>query len=103
VRAVGIGQAQVSVAETFGAWSIGRLLVSLPLTPGGVGFVELGLTGALIGFGGQHARVVAAVLVYRVLSILPTLVLGLAAAATWKLQAPREPSGGATSPTTAAR
>lgn len=85
VRAVGIGQTQVSVAECFAAWSIGRLLVSLPLTPGGIGFVELGLTGTLIGFGGGAAKVVAGVLLYRVASIAPTLLLGLLAAATWRL------------------
>lgn len=89
LRAVGVSQTQVSVSECFAAWSIGRLLVSLPLTPGGIGVVELGLTGTLIGFGGQHAQVVAGVLIYRALSIVPTLVLGLVAAATWKLQRPR--------------
>lgn len=88
VRAVGISQSQVSVAECFAAWSVGRLLVSLPLTPGGIGVVELGLTGTLIGFGGPHASVVAGVLLYRALSIFPTLLLGLLAVVTWKLQAP---------------
>jgi uncharacterized membrane protein YbhN (UPF0104 family) len=92
VRAVGISQSQVSVAECFAAWSVGRLLVSLPLTPGGIGVVELGLTATLIGFGGPHASVVAGVLVYRALSIFPTLLLGLLAAVTWRLQAPNVPA-----------
>src|SRR6266496_754057 len=38
-----------------------------------------GLTAALVGFGGDNAEVVAAVLVYRFLTIVPTLVLGLVA------------------------
>lgn len=84
LRAVGIGYGSVSVAESFAAWSIGRLIASLPVTPGGLGLVELGLTGTLVGFGGAHARVVAAVLVYRILSIAPTLVLGLLATGTWR-------------------
>jgi len=84
IRAVGIDRHQVAVAESFAAWSIGRLLSSLPITPGGLGFVELGLTGTLVGFGGPSARVVAAVLVYRVLSIVPTLALGLLATLTWR-------------------
>ena len=46
--------------------------------------VELGLTGALLGFGGNNAGVVAAVLVYRFLTIVPTLLLGLVAALTWR-------------------
>ena len=65
-----------------------RLIGSLPLTPGGLGVVELGLTSLLVEFGGGQAEVVAAVLVYRVLTIAPTLVLGLLAAATWKRHNP---------------
>jgi uncharacterized protein (TIRG00374 family) len=61
-----------------------RLLSAFPITPGGLGIVEVGLTGALVAFGGQNARVVAAVLVYRVLSTVPTLVIGLIAGATWR-------------------
>ena len=84
IRAVGIGRGHVSVTETFAAWSIGRLLGSLPITPSGLGVVELGLTGSLVGFGGPHAPVVAAVLVYRALSLVPTIVLGLLATVTWR-------------------
>jgi uncharacterized membrane protein YbhN (UPF0104 family) len=89
VRAVGLGQGQLSIAECFTAWSVGRSLASLPLTPGGIGVVELGMTGTLIGFGGPHASVVAAVLIYRALSVIPTLFLGLVAVATWKLLRPK--------------
>ncbi len=70
--------------EAFAAWTIVRLLGSLPFTPGGIGVVELGLTGALVGFGGDNAGVVAAVLLYRFLTMVPTLVLGVAAAAVWR-------------------
>jgi uncharacterized protein (TIRG00374 family) len=89
LRAVGISQSEITVADSFAAWSVGRLLISLPLTPGGIGVVELGITGTLIGFGGPNAKVVTGVLVYRALSILPTLLLGLLAAATWRLQTKR--------------
>ena len=61
---------------------------SLPITPGGLGIVELGLTSLLVGLGGGQAEVVAAVLVYRFRTMLPTLVLGLAAAATWRRHQP---------------
>jgi uncharacterized membrane protein YbhN (UPF0104 family) len=88
LRAFGITRAQVPVAASFAAWSIGRVLASLPLTPGGIGAVEIGLTTSLIGFGGPNAKVVAAVLVYRAASIAPTVVAGLLAAATWRLQQP---------------
>jgi uncharacterized protein (TIRG00374 family) len=84
LRAVGVPASDVSVVEAFAAWSLVRLLSAFPITPGGVGLVELGLTGALVAFGGQNAQVVAAVLVYRVASTVPTLVLGLVAGATWR-------------------
>ena len=41
---------------------------------------------ALIGFGGNNAGVVAAVLVYRFLTMIPTLLVGLVSAATWRRQ-----------------
>jgi putative heme transporter len=84
LRALGVGAGEVSVIEAFAGWSLARVLGSIPITPGGLGLVELGLTTVLAGFGGNHAGVVAAVLVYRFLTIGPTLVLGAAAAATWR-------------------
>jgi uncharacterized membrane protein YbhN (UPF0104 family) len=62
---------------------------SVPITPGGLGVVELGLTTALVGFGGDQVEVVAAVLVYRVATVLPTLAVGLLAGVTWKRYRPR--------------
>jgi uncharacterized protein (TIRG00374 family) len=61
------------------------VLGSIPITPGGIGFVELGLTGALVAFGASNDEAVAATLIYRFLTIVPTIVFGMIAAATWKL------------------
>jgi uncharacterized membrane protein YbhN (UPF0104 family) len=79
---------EVSVIEAFAAWSLVRLLGSIPITPGGLGIIELGLTTALVGFGGDNAEVVTAVLTYRFLTIVPTLGLGLLLGATWKRHRP---------------
>ena len=79
---------EVSGVEAFAAWSLVRLLGSIPITPGGLGVVELGLTTALVGFGGAQVEVVAAVLVYRVLTMVPTLLIGLLAGVTWKRHRP---------------
>jgi len=79
---------QLTLFEAFAAWSLVRLLGALAITPGGIGVVELALTSLLVGFGGARAGVVAAVLVFRVLTILPTLALGLAAAVTWRRHHP---------------
>jgi uncharacterized membrane protein YbhN (UPF0104 family) len=88
LRVFDVSADEVSVIEAFAAWSLVRLLGSIPITPGGLGIVELGLTTALVGFGGGNAEVVTAVLVYRFLTIVPTLLLGLLAGATWKRHRP---------------
>jgi putative heme transporter len=93
LRALGVDSGEVSMIEAFAAWSLARVLGSIPITPGGLGIVELGLTTALAGFGGNNAGVVAAVLVYRFLTIVPTLVLGGAAAATWRRRRPVRVAG----------
>jgi uncharacterized membrane protein YbhN (UPF0104 family) len=79
LRACDVASSEVSLVEAFAAWSLARILGSFPITPGGVGVVELGLTGALIGFGGTNAGVVAAVLIYRFLTMAPTVIAGLVA------------------------
>jgi uncharacterized membrane protein YbhN (UPF0104 family) len=84
LRAVDIPRGHVTIVEAFAAWALARVLGSIPITPGGVGFVELGLTGALVAFGASSAEAIAATLIYRVLTTFPTILLGLLAAATWK-------------------
>jgi putative heme transporter len=86
--AVGIGRDEVSIPESFAAWSLVRLLAALPLTPGGFGIVEIGLSGSLIAFGGDEPRVFAAVLVYRFLTVVPPVLLGALSAATWRRHHP---------------
>jgi uncharacterized membrane protein YbhN (UPF0104 family) len=84
LRAVDIPRSHVTIVEAFAAWALARVLGSIPITPGGVGFVELGLSGALVAFGASNAEAVATTLIYRVLTTAPTILLGLLAAATWK-------------------
>lgn len=79
LRALGVSFHQLPPTVTFLAWAIGRLLSSLPLTPAGAGFVELGMIGTLVSFGGPRAHIVAAVLLYRGIIVVPTLVAGFAA------------------------
>jgi putative heme transporter len=84
LRTLGVSSHEVSVVEAFAAWALVRLLGSLPITPGGLGVVEVGLTGALVGFGGDNAEVVAAVLLYRFLTVVPTLAFGLIGLLAWR-------------------
>jgi putative heme transporter len=88
LHAVGTTTAEVSWIEAFAAWALVRILGALPLTPGGLGIVELGLSGALVAFGAPNADAVAATLLYRLLTVVPTLVLGMLAAATWRTHYP---------------
>ncbi len=90
LRVTGVTGAEVTVVEAFAAWALVRILGALPLTPAGVGVVEVGLTGALVAFGAPNAEAVAATLLYRGLTVLPTLALGLVAAATWRSHYPEE-------------
>jgi len=89
LRALDVPSSQVTLIEAFAAWALIRIIGSIPITPGGIGIVELGLTGALVGFGGSNASVVAAVLVYRFLTMVPTLTLGLISAFTLRRQGPQ--------------
>jgi putative heme transporter len=88
LRALDVPATQVTATEAFAAWALVRLLGTIPITPGGIGVIELGLTTALVGFGGANASVVAAVLVFRFLTMVPTLAYGLVAAATWRRHRP---------------
>ena len=89
LRAVGVGPDELSVIQAFAAWSIVRVLAEFPLTPGGLGVVEVALSGILVGFGADNDAAVAGVLIYRFLQFAPTLGVGLLAGATWRRGAPR--------------
>ena len=84
LRVVGVPAADVSFAEAFAAWSLVRIITTIPITPGGLGVVELGLTGALVSFGGDQAEVVAAVLLYRVLTYVPPIAVGGVCLIFWR-------------------
>jgi uncharacterized protein (TIRG00374 family) len=87
---VGVSADEVSLAESFAAWAITRLIGSLPITPGGIGIVEVGLTASLVGFGGNNAEVLAAVLLYRFATVVVPLVVGGLASLLWRREHPGE-------------
>jgi len=63
IRAIGIDG--ITWAETFAAFAFVRLLETIPITPNGVGFVEVGAASALISFGGDQSASTAAVFLFR--------------------------------------
>ncbi len=80
----GVSEAQVGWAEALGAFAFVRFLSAVPLTPGGVGIVELGLSAALVYAGGPRAEVVAAVLAFRALTYLVQIPFGAITYAYWQ-------------------
>jgi hypothetical protein len=70
----------------------GALLALIPVTPGGLGFVEAGLTGLLTaaGVGAQHALV--ATLAYRLVSFWLPLPLGAIAQLMFRRRYGSEPA-----------
>ena len=86
VRAVGIPGSQVTMTEAFAAWSCTLLLSVIPITPGGLGVTDIGLSGALIAFGANQPAAVGAVLLCRAVTWLPPIFFGSIATAWWRRQ-----------------
>jgi uncharacterized membrane protein YbhN (UPF0104 family) len=84
LRHVGVAESQVSWIEVLAAFSLVRLLSAFPITPGGLGVVELGLAAVLVVAGGDKAKVVAAVLVFRALTFLLPMPVGALTYWLWR-------------------
>lgn len=84
LRHMGVSAESVTGAEALAAFAIVRLVTVVPITPGGLGIVEVGFTTALVLAGGQRELVVAAVLIYRSLSYLLQVPLGIVAYVIWR-------------------
>jgi putative heme transporter len=72
----------LTLAEIFAAYTVALLLVSFPITPGGLGTVDAALVALLVAFGGSGSVAVAADLIWRVVWFLPQLLVGLVAFGT---------------------
>jgi putative heme transporter len=77
LRHVGVSEREVSAIQILAVFAFARLLSAAPITPGGVGLVELALIGGLYAAGHNHAdvalplfkaQITAAVLLFRVLT-----------------------------------
>jgi uncharacterized membrane protein YbhN (UPF0104 family) len=84
LRHVGVSNNEVGWAKVLAAFAFVRLISALPITPGGLGVVELGLTAALIAAGGDRAQVAASVLLYRALTYLPPIPIGAVLYLRWR-------------------
>ncbi len=84
LRHVGVSEQQVTWIEALGVFAFVRLISALPITPGGLGVVELGYIGGLVLAGGDRERVVAAVLVFRALTYLLQIPVGALTYMVWQ-------------------
>jgi uncharacterized membrane protein YbhN (UPF0104 family) len=93
VRDVGISSREVTWSQILGVFAVVRLLSALPITPGGLGIVDLGYIGGLVLAGRHHAdvplavleaQVTAAVLVFRALTYGLQIPLGGIADLVWQ-------------------
>lgn len=72
------------------AYVAGAVLAMVPITPGGVGFVEAGLTATLVAAGVTPARAVLAILAYRLVSYWVPMLVGLGAWVGFRAAHPEE-------------
>jgi uncharacterized protein (TIRG00374 family) len=86
LRHVGVSEQEISTAEVFAIFAFGRLVTALPITPGGLGVIELGYIGGLVAFGGSRleTQIVAAVLLFRFLTYGIQIPLGAFTYVIWR-------------------
>jgi uncharacterized protein (TIRG00374 family) len=93
VRFAGVPGNEVSWAQVLAVFAFGRLLTALPLTPGGLGVVEIAYIAGLV-LAGRHratvplaefkAQVAAGVLMFRALTYGAQIPLGVITYLIWQ-------------------
>jgi uncharacterized protein (TIRG00374 family) len=84
LRVMGVSDADVGWAQVLAAFAFARLLTAIPLTPGGVGIIELALIASLTDAGGADAAVVASVLIFRLLTYVMPILFGAITYLYWR-------------------
>jgi uncharacterized protein (TIRG00374 family) len=84
LRFTGVSAAEVGWVDAFAVFAFARLATAIPFTPGGVGVVELAMIAGLAAAGGARAEVTAAVLIFRVLTYVLPIPLGLGTYVFWR-------------------
>jgi uncharacterized membrane protein YbhN (UPF0104 family) len=84
LRFCGVSESDVGWVEVLAVFALARLLTAIPFTPGGVGFVEVALITGLSAAGGVRSAVAAGVLVFRVLTYVLPIPLGVLTYLFWQ-------------------
>jgi uncharacterized membrane protein YbhN (UPF0104 family) len=84
LRVLGLSDAEIGWAQVLAIFAFARLLTAIPLTPGGVGVVELALIAGLSRGAGDDAQVVGSVLMFRLLTYVLPIVIGGCTYVIWQ-------------------
>lgn len=87
LRSVGVPKDPLTVAGIFAAYAVVRLVTVVEITPGGVGVVEVAYAAALTyvaGTDAYHAQIVAAVLLFRVVTYIAPIPAGGICYVIWR-------------------
>jgi uncharacterized protein (TIRG00374 family) len=69
--------------EVFAAFTVGRVLSNVSVTPSGLGFVEAGIAASLVAAGGDPATMTAAVLLFSAFTFLAEIPVGAVGWLVW--------------------
>ena len=85
LRALGVG-AELGVTEFFRVFFLAHLAGTFAPTPGGVGVVEAGTTGALMAAGVDTTTALAAVIIFRFLTYVVPIAFGALLYLLWRVR-----------------
>jgi len=89
LRVFGVKSEIISWPEALGAFAVVTLATAVPVTPGSLGVVEVGMSWGLQWAAGDakyDAQIVAAVLLYRALTYFLQVILGVLSYFLWRWQ-----------------
>jgi uncharacterized membrane protein YbhN (UPF0104 family) len=85
LRHMGVSEQDLPTVEVFAVYTFSRRLSAIPITPGGVGVIDLGYIAGLTAIdSGEHAQIVAGVLIFRVLTYGLQIPLGAFTYVIWR-------------------
>jgi uncharacterized protein (TIRG00374 family) len=84
LRFCGVTAEQVPWPEILAVFAFARLLTAIPFTPGGLGVIEFAMITGLSAAGGTRSAVAAGVLVYRALTFVLPIPVGVVTYVFWR-------------------
>ena len=83
---------QMPFAYMFGAYTVGRLLTAVGITPGGLGVTEAGTAAVLVGWGANPAQATAGVVLFSLFTHFFEVPLGMLGWILWTLSPKKTPA-----------